>query len=337
MAFALQTAKRSAAKLKIAIGGASGSGKTLSSLILGYGLLKTEHPDWSDDAIWGKIAVIDTESHSSSLYVGKQVGAVTVGGFQVLDFPPPYEPKLACDAIDICVNAGMEMVIIDSLSHFWIGEGGSLDKQGKIAERTGNSWSSWRSVTPEHNRLVDKMLQSPVHLIACMRAKTAYEQVTGSNGKKAVKSIGMELQMRDGISYEFTTVFMLDYDHVASPSKDRTGMWDDQYFVITPETGKKFAEWLKGSDAKPAPEAPKQKLKPAKAEAKKPAEPEPEPAEEDKPEVTMEMVDAVIRAAVEAGDKKEVFAKVKAIAGVANYTKVTDAAVLEKLYEAFSA
>ena len=332
MAFQLQTAKRDAARLKIALGGASGAGKTMSALLLGYGLLKAEHPEWDSEQIWSKIAVIDTENHSAGLYVGKQVSGVRIGGFQVLDFPPPYDPKLAVEAIDVCINAGMEVVIADSLSAMWIGEGGSLDQQSKIAERSGNSWTAWRTISPNHNKLVDKIIQSPVHFIGCMRAKTAYEQTQGANGKKAVKAIGMELQMREGIQYEFTTVFMLDYDHVANATKDRTGMFDGQYFVITPDTGRKFAEWLKGDGSAPAPEKPKPQIKPATPAS----QPEPEPeASEPLPEVTMEEVDAVIRAAVAAQGKEPVFERVKSIAGVKNYTKVTDPVILSKLYEAF--
>lgn len=328
MAFQLQTAKRDAARLKIALGGASGAGKTMSALLLGYGLLKAEHPEWDTDQIWSKIAVIDTENHSAGLYVGKQVSGVRIGGFQVLDFPPPYDPKLAVEAIDICINAGMEVVIADSLSAFWIGEGGSLDQQSKIAERSGNSWTAWRSISPNHNRLVDKIIQSPVHFIGCMRAKTAYEQTQGANGKKSVKAIGMELQMRDGIAYEFTTVFMLDYDHVANATKDRTGMFDGQYFVITPDTGRKFAEWLKGDGTVAEPEKPKPQIRPAVAPATT-------VDMETLPNITLQQVDEVIRAAAAAGDKKAVLAKVKEIAGVANYMKVEDPAILAALYNEF--
>lgn len=257
MAFTLQTAKRSAAKLKLAIAGPSGSGKTMSSLLLGYGLLKAEHPDWNDLQIWGKICVIDTENRSASLYSGVQMAGVTIGGYQTIDFQPPFEAKSYIEAIEVAENANMEVIIIDSLTHAWTGVGGALDKQGKIAERSGNSWTAWRTVTPEHNKLVDKMLQSNTHIIAAMRAKQEYSQEI-ENGKKVVKAVGMGIQMRDGVEYEFTTCFMLGYDHTANATKDRTGMFDGQYFIITPDTGRKFAEWLKGDGTAPAPEKPKQ-------------------------------------------------------------------------------
>lgn len=303
----------------------------MSSLLLGYGLLKAEHPGWQDPQIWGKICVIDTENRSASLYSGVQMAGVTIGGYQTIDFQPPFEAKSYIEAIEVAENAGMEVIIIDSLTHAWTGVGGALDKQGKIAERSGNSWTAWRTVTPEHNRLVDKMLQSNTHIIAAMRAKQEYSQEI-ENGKKVVKAVGMGIQMRDGVEYEFTTCFMLGYDHTANATKDRTGMFDGQYFVITPDTGRKFAEWLKGDGSAPAPEKPKPQMKPAAPAPQ--LEPEPE-ASEPMPEVTMEDVDAVIRAAVAAQGKEPVFERVKSIAGVKNYTKVTDPVILSKLYEAF--
>lgn len=327
MAFTLQTAQRSAAKLKLAIAGPSGSGKTMSSLLLGYGLLKAEHPGWNDKQIWGKVCVIDTENRSASLYSGVQMAGVTIGGYQTIDFQPPFEAKSYIEAIEVAENAGMEVIIIDSLTHAWTGVGGALDKQGKIAERSGNSWTAWRTVTPEHNKLVDKMLQSDTHIIANMRAKQEYSQEI-ENGKKVVKAVGMGIQMRDGVEYEFTTCFMLGYDHTANATKDRTGMFDGQYFVITPDTGRKFAEWLKGDGTITEPEKPKPQIRPAVAPAAT-------VDMETLPNITLQQVDEVIRAAAAAGDKKAVLAKVKEIAGVANYMKVEDPAILAALYNEF--
>lgn len=331
MAFTLQTAKRSAASAKIAIAGPSGSGKTLSSLLFAYGVLKKRHPDWSDAEIFSKIAVIDTENHSASLYSGLEMYGVKIEGYQVVDFAPPFSPQNYIEAIDVVERAGMEFLILDSASHAWVGVGGSLDSQGKIAERGGSSWAAWRNVTPQHNKFVDKVLQSPLDVIMCFRAKMEYEQIE-ENGRKKVRAIGYGLQFREGIEYELQTCFMLSYDHSAEATKDRTHMFDNQIFTITPETGMKYYEWLKGDGSAPAPEKPKPQLKPATPAP----QPEPEPeASEPLPEVTMEEVDAVIRAAVAAQGKEPVFERVKSIAGVKNYTKVTDPVILSKLYEAF--
>lgn len=255
MALEFKKAKRNQVRIKVGIGGPSGSGKTMSSLLLAYGLVSAEHPDWSAADCWDKIAVIDTENGSGSLYTGTIVGETTIGEYNVVDMAPPYTPSSFIDAIHMAEEHQMIVIIIDSLTHAWAGEGGSLDKQGKIAARSGNSYTAWREVTPEHNRLVDAMLQSRCHVIADMRAKMDYEQVKGNNGKSQVKAVGMGVQMRDGVEYEFTTFFMLDYEHTANATKDRTGMFDGKYFTITPKTGRAFYKWL-NSGAKVSAPAP---------------------------------------------------------------------------------
>lgn len=217
----------------------------------------------------------------------------------------------------------MHVIIIDSLTHAWTGVGGALDKQSKIAARTGNSYTAWRDVTPEHNRLVDAMLQSPCHVIADIRAKQEYVQEKNEKGKTVVRNVGMGLQMRDGIEYEFTTCFMLDQDHTANATKDRTGLFDGKYFTITPETGKEIYRWLSsGAPEKPAAPAPRK------------AEPH---AESDG--VTVEMVDALIKsrcAGVTPEEKKQIVAELKEITGgVANYMNITNPDVLKAIYDHF--
>lgn len=351
-------AKRSQVAIKIGIGGPSGTGKTMSSLLLAYGLLKAEHPEWSDEECWDHICLIDTENGSGSLYTGDTVGETHIGEYNTIDMAPPFTPTSFVDAIHMAEEHGMRVIIIDSLTHAWTGEGGSLDKQGKIASRSGNSYTAWREVTPEHNRLVDTMLQSKCHLIADMRAKMDYEQVKGANGKSQVKAVGMGVQMREGIEYEFTTFFMLDYEHIANATKDRTHMFDGAYFTISPKTGRAFYNWLttgapiKKEEKQEAPAVPQ----PKKAEkkppvAEPPAAPEmPEPPAEDDSlpfmddepteaaHVTMEQLDKAIRSACAGkttAEKKEIGEKIKAVAGTGNYMKITDQTIIDKLYEMF--
>lgn len=328
----LQKAKRTLARIKVALGGPSGSGKTMSSLLMAYGLVKAAHPGMSDAEIWEKICIIDTENGSASLYVNMQVGANRIGEFFTIPMGPPYEVTKYIDSIHAAEQAGIEVIIIDSLSHAWIGEGGALDKQGKIAQRTGNSYTAWRDITPEHNRLVDTMLQSSSHIIANMRAKTDYVQEKNANGKTVVKNIGMGLQMRDGVDFEFSTVFMLDADHVANATKDRTGLFDGKYFVITPETGKEIYAWL-SSGAVEKPELPK----PTKVEAPVATE-SPTPTESGS-EITMDQVDKLIKercSGASAEEKRKVASEVKDICGKANYLSVTDQKILKKLYDHFN-
>lgn len=302
---------------------------------MAFGLIKAEHPEYSDADCWDKICIIDTENQSGSLYVNFSVGSYRTGEYNTILIEPPFEHTKYIDAIHVAEQYGMEVIIIDSLSHAWSGEGGALDKQGKIAERTGNSYTAWRNITPEQNRLMDAMLQSKCHIIADIRAKTDYVQEKNDRGKTTVKNVGMGLIYRDQLEYEFTTVFMLDAEHVASASKDRTGMFAGKYFVITPETGRMMYKWLaEGGN-------------PSASEAPKPSVTKAVPAQEDSlevpfselPLVTVDMVDQVIKARCAGMDKeqKKAFAQgVKEITGgVANYMTITDQVILEKLYNTY--
>lgn len=260
------------------------------------------------------------------------VGSYRTGEYNTILIEPPFEHTKYIEAIQVAEQYDMEVIIIDSLSHAWSGEGGALDKQGKIAERTGNSYTAWRNITPEQNRLMDAMLQSKCHIIADIRAKTDYVQEKNDRGKTTVKNIGMGLIYRDQLEYEFTTVFMLDAEHVASASKDRTGMFAGKYFVITPETGKMMYKWLAEGgnprvDDVPRPEVTKAAPAPDEVPFSEP------------PIVTVDMVDQVIKARCAGMDReqKRAFAQgVKEITGgVANYMTITDQDILDRLYEKY--
>ena len=324
MALVFKKAQREQVRIKVSIAGPAGSGKTMSSLLMAYGLTKAEFPKLSDAEIWEKICLIDTENGSGSLYVGKQVGATTIGAYNTIDLTPPFEPGVFVDAIHMAEEHGMNVIIIDSLSHAWAGVGGALDQQGAIAARSGNSWTAWRSVTPQHNKLVDAMLQSPAHVIANMRAKMEYQQTTNEAGKKQVKAIGMGVVMREGIEYEFTVSFMLDYDHVANSTKDRTGVFDGKYFTIDANTGKQMYQWL-SSGAVPAP----------KEETVAAPAPAPAPESGEALQKAIDAVDALIKPMVTPENKAEITAKIKSIIGQANYKKCTDIEKLRELYKAF--
>jgi len=226
-------AQRKRAKLRLAIAGPSGSGKTYSSLVVASGI-----------APWSKVAVIDSENGSAELYAH-------LGGYSVLTIEAPYDPQKYINAIHIAEQSGFEVIIIDSLSHAWNGEGGILDQQGRAADTRraadtkykGNSWAAWRECTPKHNSLVEAMLKSSCHIIATMRSKTEYAQVT-ENGKTAIKKLGLAPIQRDGMEYEFTAVFDINLEHVVSISKDRTGLFDGHYFKPDVITGRKLLTWL---------------------------------------------------------------------------------------------
>jgi hypothetical protein len=187
----------------------------------------------------GRIAMIDTERGSGELYDH-------LGEYDACTIHPPFEPRKYVETIRAAEDLGYETIIIDSLSHAWVGQGGLLDVHGHIADKTGNSWSAWRQVTPKHNELVDAMLQSKCHIIATMRSKMEYAQVE-ENGKKQVKKLGMSPIQRDGMEYEFTIFIDLDQQHTATTTKDRTTLFDGQYFVPTVETGRTLLAWLENN------------------------------------------------------------------------------------------
>lgn len=232
---AFRKAERKQAKLKIGLSAPSGAGKTYSSLLIAYGICG----DWS------KIAVIDTENGSAELYSH-------LGDYSVCPITPPFTPKKYIAAIHEAVEAGFKVLIIDSLSHAWSGEGGLLDMQDKAvkASRSGNSYTAWREITPEHNRLVDAILQSDIDIIVTTRAKADYV-ITDDNGKKNIKKVGLAPVFRDGLEYELTVFFDLTQEHIATASKDRTGIFDGQNFKPTIETGKMLAEWRNGGIVEP--------------------------------------------------------------------------------------
>lgn len=225
--FEIHRATKCRAKLRLGMSGPAGSGKTYSALLIAHGL-------------GGRIGLIDTEHGSGDLYAD-----LLPEGYDVLQLTPPFTPARYIEAIHAFEAAGVQTIIVDSLSHAWSGEGGSLDRHGKIADRSGNSWQAWRQVTPEHNALVETLLQSPCHVIATMRAKTEYVQEKDERtGRQVVRKIGLAPVMRDGIEYEFTIFMELDSQHMAHVGKDRTRLFDGMIIKPDEETGRELLAWL---------------------------------------------------------------------------------------------
>lgn len=253
MALELKKAQRSKAWLKLGLAAPSGGGKTAGALLIAYGMLKEKYPKLSEDEIWGKIAIVDTENGSGQLYVGSEIADTKFGAYNVVTIDPPFEVEKYMKALTLCHEAGMEVCILDSITHAWSGEGGLLEQQGTIAKRTGNSYTAWRDITPQHNAFVNKLLQIPMHVIATIRSKQEYAQEKTDNGKNIVRKLGMEPEQRKGMEYEFTTMLDIDAEHNAFGSKDRTSLFDQKTFHITPDVGKKMMRWLEiGEDAPPA-------------------------------------------------------------------------------------
>jgi hypothetical protein len=230
-------ATRTQSKLRLGLIGPSGSGKTYTALRIARGL-------------GGKIAVIDTERGSASKYAGD------VTEFDVLE-PETFSPRTFVEAIRAADSAGYDVLIIDSLSHAWIGKGGALEMVDAEAKRArggaGNSFTAWREVTPEHNAMVEAILQCRAHVIATMRAKTEYVLEEDARGKKVPRKIGVAPVQRDGLEYEFDVVADIDWEHNFVVSKSRCAALDR---AVIKNAGEDVAETLKRwlSDGAPQPE-----------------------------------------------------------------------------------
>jgi len=217
----LKQANRKQAIMKMASQGLSSSGKSLSALLIAKGMCKGD---------LSKCAVIDTEN-SIELYSH-------VGKFNVLKLSPPFSPQRYIEAIKACEDApGVEVIIIDSISHCW-----NYLLQAHAALQ-GNSFTNWQKVTPVHNGFVQRIMDSPCHIICTMRSKQDYLMQTVS-GKTTVEKVGMRAIQRIGIEYDFTTVFEIGLNHLAKAIKDRSGLFLDlPAFMITEETGVKINQW----------------------------------------------------------------------------------------------
>lgn len=245
--FQFVKATKKQAKARIAIDGPSGSGKTYTSLIAATALAKG-----------GKIAVIDTERGSASLYSEKF-------DFDVLELNPPYSPDVYRDAIKAAENAGYAVIVIDSLSHAWEGEGGALDMADDATKRqkTQNSYTAWREVTPVHRAMVDAILQSKCHVVVTMRSKMEYIQEKNSDGRTVINKVGMAPIQRSGMEYEFTIVGDMDLDNTIVISKSRfepfSGRVQKKPSI---EFFKPFVDWLNSGESKESTPVTAQRLMP---------------------------------------------------------------------------
>lgn len=211
----LQTVKRTKQKLRLSLQGDTYTGKTMSALLLAYGLTND----------WRKVAVIDTEQYSASLYSH-------LGPFQVLSLGAPFTVEKYTDAITRSEEAGMEVIILDSISTEWVGEGGILDEMGAVK---GDYSQKWNAVMPLHHTFLSYILESSCHVIATVRRTSK------------------RLMQEDGYAHYFTTVLSLNYQNEASVNKDRTGLLKSRCpLVLSKEVGRELLQWCEeGEEAIP--------------------------------------------------------------------------------------
>lgn len=228
MSIVLRKAERVKAPLKISLSGTSGSGKSYSALLMARGMAS----DWS------KVVVVDTENGSADLYGH-------LGDYNVISLKAPFTPDKYIEAIRAAEDAKMEVIILDSITHVWNGQGGLLEYQSAI----GGRYQDWAKTTPLYQKWLAAILQSPCDVICTIRKKTHYE-VSQDNGKIKIEKKGMDDQIRDGFEYEVTVALSLQQNNMTDLSlvKDRTGLFKKggQDFVITEETGKALKAWKEG-------------------------------------------------------------------------------------------
>lgn len=226
----IKQASKKKAKIRLGLSGVSGGGKTYSALLIAKGLAM-------DD--FTKVAIIDSEHGSADLYAD-------LGPYNVLPLQDPYSPERYIAAIKECEKAGMEVIVVDSISPEWEGRGGCLEIQDSL----GGKYQDWAKVTPRHRAFIESILQSPCHIITTVRRKQDYDMVKGDNGKTRVEKVRLKEVTREGFEYELTINLELDIRHNATASKDRTGLFMGKpAFIPSIETGKILADWCqKGAD-----------------------------------------------------------------------------------------
>lgn len=238
MTFQFRKAVKSQRKARIALIGPSGSGKTYTALEIATGLAGPG----------GRIALIDTENASASLYADRF-------DFDTLNLDT-FSPKVYTEAIRAAEEAGYDVIIIDSLSHAWAGKDGALEQVDKAAARAkGNTFAAWREVTPQHNALVDALVRCKAHVVVTMRAKTEYVvEKDEKTGKTTPRKVGMAPIQRDGLEYEFDIVADMDLEHRFIVSKSRMSDLADEVITRpTAELGERIRVWLEDGELVPEP------------------------------------------------------------------------------------
>lgn len=232
---------REKAKLRLALTGVSGSGKTLSALYIAFGLTGD----------WKKVALIDTEHQRGRFYADRE--DLNTGQYLYCDFTPPYSPE----RYKSLVREGAELVgpdgvvIVDSFSHAWNNEGGILEIKDAISKRQGqNSYTAWADAGKEQNALVNSILSVQCHSIVTMRSKMEYALELNDKGKQVPVKLGLSPVQRDDTEYEFDIVLNLSRNHTATASKDTTFL-DGYGAVITPELGEQLRLWLDKGEEPP--------------------------------------------------------------------------------------
>lgn len=237
MAFQVKKAKREKIFVKVALMAPSGGGKTYGALRLATGMAEEIKKETGKEA---KILMANTEQKRGYYYANEF-------DYDIVDIEAPHEPEKYVDLIEFAVQEGYNILIIDSSSHEWEGKGGCLDLQ----QKAGGTYQAWGKVTPRHNKFINAIADSPIHIIATMRGKDQYEMTKDDKtGKATVQKLGVGAKQRDGFEYEFTCTFLIDQKtNTAEVQKDNTHIFEAQGATLLTEShGQKLIEWANSGE-----------------------------------------------------------------------------------------
>lgn len=248
--FQFRRAVRENVPLLIGLAGGTGSGKTYSAMLLAKGLSG------------GKpFAVIDTEAGRAKHYADQFQ-------FDHGDLGPPFRPGRYLEAIAAADGAGYPVIVVDSMSHEYAGDGGILDWHEEELQRlAGDDWkrresltfAAWVKPKTEHKRLVSRLLQIRAHLILCFRAEEKIE-IVKRDGKTEVvpKKHGSGFEgwlpvTEKNLPYELTTSLLLTADAPGIPKPIKLQAQHRAFCPpdkpISEEAGRALAEWSRGGAA----------------------------------------------------------------------------------------
>jgi hypothetical protein len=224
MVVQFQKAVKAKRKLRLLIAGPSGSGKTYGALTLAEEFAKRRG---------SRIAFIDTEHGKSTLYSDRF-------DYDILEMAEPFTPERYLEAMKGAVDAGYKVVVVDSLSHEWIGTGGLLDIQSNL----GGRFQDWKSITPRHRKFLESLISLDADLIATGRSKTDYTMGEDGRGKLEVKKVGTKLEQREGMEFEFDIVFKANMQHISEIETDHTNLFPNFAERLSKETAERILDWL---------------------------------------------------------------------------------------------
>jgi DNA polymerase III delta prime subunit len=302
-----QKARREKIWLKCLFGGPSGSGKTYTALRVATGIARK----------MGKlIAAIDTENGRIRYYANEFE-------FSDVQLEVPFTPEKYIEIIDAAVDDGFGILLIDSITHEW---DYCLEVHNKMP---GNSYTNWAKITPRHDAFMEKILQSPIHILATVRGKDEYT-LENKDGKQTPKKIGLGYKQRDNVEYNYTVTFNIDQqNHVADATKDNTHLFEGRYEMLTEKDGEKLFDWANsGEDATPTKKADKPAKKNEETDAK-----------EDPLAKAKTMIGDLAKSLTDSGVERETVSdlikKYNIIngKGTANYNKLTDVDIARTIYK----